>query len=617
MLTYITVSALALLLSLALTPIVRFAAIRFDAVDPPDRRRKLHRRAIPTLGGLAVVGAFAGALWTLPYLPDSPAAADGSRLGASLLLPATLVLLVGILDDLRPVPPMVKVLAQLGAGLWAMTLVNLRLAGIDPAEAGTLAHAAMMIGTAAWIVIVSNAFNLVDGMDGLAAGVSSIASVSIALVAIQHGNFDVAIVATALAGSVVGFLKYNFNPATIFLGDSGSLFLGFMFAVLSITGPQSHSPVVAIVASAGIVGVPLLETAASILRRFVRGRSVLRPDRGHIHHQLMRLGLTPARAALLIYTAAGLLGATSLMIVRADEPAIAIAAVVVVSVTGAWMAIQRLGYAEFVEINSALKRGFVYQRRIIRNAIVARKLGDDLRRVRSLEAIERRLSDVTAQMGFSRVELSLIGGASGTQRASRRCTDERSSRAPGWEGRVESLVTHSALSVALGGSAGPIGYVRLWRPRSGPPLYSELASLITTIETAVPAAIEALRLQHVAEASAEVPAAEQSRLGVDMQTVASAPSLRLLCPSCHAAGLHRRRARTLLAMVRRGLTSKRPYRCSSCGWNKWTAPSLLAAEQVILLEPGAPDLHSIDSAVASTRWLDDVLLHRWTFSDSH
>ena len=232
-----------------------------------------------------------------------------------------------------------------------------------------------LAATLFWIVLITNAFNVVDGMDGLATGVAFIALACMFMVAIQMNQPPIAWVAAPLAGAVLGFLRYNFNPASIFLGDSGSLFLGFQLAVLSIVGSQKSSTAVALAAPIFVLALPLIETASSALRRFASGRSIMKPDSAHIHHQLIRLGFTPRRAAGILYLSSGAFGLTSLLVVHTGTPIISL--ITVSFFVLIVLAIQRLGYTEFAEINGALRRT-VFQRQIIQNGIICRKLATDL-----------------------------------------------------------------------------------------------------------------------------------------------------------------------------------------------------------------------------------------------
>ncbi len=381
MLSYFLPFGLAFSVSLCLTPLVRALSRWAGALDTPDGRRRLHATPIPRLGGVAVFVSFYGCVTLISGRLGSPHAYEASQLAFALFVPSLLILVLGIADDLWAVGPWVKIGVQLAAGLLVFYRLGIRIEHLTNPFTGSSTLAALSLpATLFWIILVTNAFNIVDGMDGLAAGVCFIALSCMLLVSLQMGNTAIAFVVAPLAGAVLGFLRYNFNPASIFMGDSGSLFLGFQLAVLSVVGSQKSSTAISVATPLFILALPLVETSISTLRRFLSGRSILQADSGHIHHRLMRLGFTPRRAAGLLYLGSAAFGLASLFIIQSNATVVGLITLLLAAVT--WVGIQRLGYSEFAEINSALKR-FVNQRRIIQNSIVSRKLADDLRFVHS------------------------------------------------------------------------------------------------------------------------------------------------------------------------------------------------------------------------------------------
>ncbi|MCL4807507.1 MAG: hypothetical protein KJ062_06890 [Thermoanaerobaculia bacterium] len=350
----------AALLSLGLTPLAKKLAARLGAMDHPNER-KVHKTPIPRLGGVAVVGAFAivcsAVLWGLIPVPRAlqPSVVNGLCLG---LLP---VFLVSLLDDVKPQRALTRLAAQsLGAVIVMASgfVLNpaVHLFG-EQIHLGLLAWPLSFL----WIVGITNAFNLIDGLDGLSAGLAFISSVSLAGVFLLAGRIDVAVIPLALAGALLGFLRYNLHPASVFLGDSGACTVGFVLACLCLKGGALLSAGLAVLVPVLIVGVPLADTLLSILRRVLgrfakaSGRGVMDADRSHIHHKLLGLGITQRRAVLVLYGSAlvGVAVAFGSLFLSASGSALFLLALLGAAVVG----ISRLGYDElaFIRNGSVLK----------------------------------------------------------------------------------------------------------------------------------------------------------------------------------------------------------------------------------------------------------------------
>ena len=464
----------ALTLTLALTPVVRALARWVGAVDVPDAGRRLHSRPIPKLGGIAVFVTFYAVGFGLVPLGDSSAATAAAELAGKCFLPATLILLLGIADDLWSVKPWMKLAVQIAAALLICWHPELRIAKLSNPFGMTIGGIGILSLplTVVWIVLITNAFNIVDGVDGLASGVAVIATTCLFVAAIQLPDAFIPLLAAPLAGALIGFLRYNFNPASIFLGDSGSLFVGFLIAVLSLASETKSSTAIAVAAPLLSLAIPLLETGASTVRRFLRGQPIWEADSNHFHHQLLKQGLSAKHAALILYAGSALFGVASLLMV--DSTRLVGAFVTILLVVLAWLGIQRLGYAEFDEVHYALKRGFLYQRRIIQHSILVRKLGEDLRGVHTLVAAWPLLTNAVNQLGFARVRLLMDGGTPSDVRRLEGCPDWLSgASAPdgGW------LKT----SVHVEAPGYPPTRLELWRSRDEEPLHSELAILLDVI----------------------------------------------------------------------------------------------------------------------------------------
>ena len=300
---YVALFAVAALVSATLTPIVRVLAIRLGAVSRPGGRN-VNVRAVPRYGGIAICVAFFVAVGALSAHEASTATAIHAELRRflALIVGGLGLCAIGVLDDTRRVPALYKLYAQLIAGVVAFAC-GFRIDAILLPFIGTLSMGIFSLPvTVLWIVGITNAINLIDGLDGLAGGVVFFAATTNLIVAEVTGATFVAITMSAILGAVVGFLIFNFNPARIFMGDSGSYFLGFLLGTMSLYGAsQKASTAVSLLVPILALGLPIVDTLLSIVRRFLERRPLFSPDRGHIHHRLLDLGLTHRRAVLVLY----------------------------------------------------------------------------------------------------------------------------------------------------------------------------------------------------------------------------------------------------------------------------------------------------------------------------
>lgn len=301
-------------LSWLLTPAVGKLAFRIGAVDRPNAR-KVHTRVMPRLGGLAIYAAFAaGLLALLPFLPDAMLSAHDERFIAALLAGGTIIVLIGALDDRFELSAKVKLAGQIAAACVVVFGFGIRINLLNIPFGETMQPVAEWLAvplTILWIVGCTNAINLIDGLDGLAAGVSGIAIATILVMAGIMGSEAVLLLSAPLLGGIVGFLRHNFHPAKIFMGDSGSLFLGFSLATLSMLGFKQVT-IVSFVTPLLIIGVPLSDTFFAIVRRVVNKRPIFAPDKGHLHHCLRELGFSHRGTVLIIYGIAAFFGLTAI-----------------------------------------------------------------------------------------------------------------------------------------------------------------------------------------------------------------------------------------------------------------------------------------------------------------
>jgi UDP-GlcNAc:undecaprenyl-phosphate GlcNAc-1-phosphate transferase len=335
---YLTIFAFAMLGCVLATPLVTWVATRVGAVDRPDHFRRIHQGAIPRLGGLALAFGVAAAT-LLTHLDESMGfrAVGGFQIRDhwSLLAAALVILLVGFVDDTRSLGPRVKLLGQAlavlilclgGIRIHSIEFLNLNIdLGFPAVRFGflgipvELALPSLLL-TMFWFLGCMNIWNLIDGMDGLASGVGLLVSGTLTLVAIHNENFEAAVLSVALAGSLAGFLLYNWHPACIFLGDSGSMLIGLLIGVIGVQGSMEGPSAISILFPIVAMGLPISDTAMAIFRRWVRNLPLSAADRRHVHHLLIGLGLNPRQAALMLYCfSAFLCGVVMLGVARRNE----------------------------------------------------------------------------------------------------------------------------------------------------------------------------------------------------------------------------------------------------------------------------------------------------------
>ena len=309
---YLVTFFAALLATYFATPVVRLFAAKINAVDVPDDR-KVHAAPIPCLGGLAIYAGFLLALLIALVLANLAGIKLNLAVILGIVFSSTILLVVGIVDDVRGLRPTTKLIWQIAAAAVVIYL------GVEISFISNPFNGIWLLGifavplTLLWVVGITNAMNLIDGLDGLAAGVTAISALTLFFVALRTHQPGAALLMLALAGAVLGFLRFNFFPASIFLGDSGSMFLGFVLAAASIIGVLKTTLVVALVIPVLILGVPIFDTLFAIGRRLSKGRHPFEADNKHIHHMLLRAGFNKREAVLAIYIACFLLSFIALI----------------------------------------------------------------------------------------------------------------------------------------------------------------------------------------------------------------------------------------------------------------------------------------------------------------
>jgi UDP-GlcNAc:undecaprenyl-phosphate/decaprenyl-phosphate GlcNAc-1-phosphate transferase len=470
-------------LSLLLTHHVRRWSVRWGLVDVPDRGRHDHDRPIARAGGIAVFGAVTIVLGLVlivdrlqVFIPDETV--------ARLLVVAAgagAIFALGLWDDARhlgaPAKFMVQILIALAVFMAGVRIEALPL--LEFADSSPPLYLSLFL-TVAWLVGVTNAFNLIDGSDGVAGGAAVLACLVFGTVSLVNGNGPGALVAFVLAGAVLGFLFFNFPPASIFLGDSGSLFIGFMLAAMAVVTTQTASTALAVAVPVVCLGLPILDTLLVMVRRFLRRKPLFRGDRLHIHHILRDLGHSPRRVALVIYAVCVVFALLSLLLVRPAGSQLAVPFVVAGIIL--WIAVRRLRIPELTEVGRIVERGLA-QREVIAHNLRVREAMLRLRSARDPAAMLAALESAFDGSEFRRGEFWLPTEAAGP------LIDGRSVRY--WEGGClwrwaapEPFREEDSMEVRLvfrDASGCRIGRFSLWRPLQGQGLFTDIQLIATEL----------------------------------------------------------------------------------------------------------------------------------------
>lgn len=306
-----SVFLLALIITYFLTPPLRRLMVHLEIYEPCQVERRIHIRPIPSLGGMAIFGGFLGALYFL----------GGSLLFEvhGLLLGGLVILIVGVVDDLVELSPPLKFVGQLLAAV-ILVFSGIRIEFVTNPFGGMFYLGSLTVPlTLLWVTGITNAVNFIDGLDGQAAGVAAIASFTLMAVAVQEGQMEMIILTAAVSGASLGFLPHNFNPARIFMGDTGSMFLGFILAGIAVRGALKGPAAMTLVGPILALGVPIFDGLCAVIRRWQHGRSIFSADKGHFHHRLLDLGLNHRQAVLTVYLLSFILGITAVFLNSQDQ----------------------------------------------------------------------------------------------------------------------------------------------------------------------------------------------------------------------------------------------------------------------------------------------------------
>jgi UDP-GlcNAc:undecaprenyl-phosphate GlcNAc-1-phosphate transferase len=388
------------LVCFAITPVIRKILLRWGILDFPDGNRKLHPHTVARAGGLSLAISYPLALAAVMLVPSQAADFVKGQLGfAVTLLPAAgLVFLTGLLDDIVDLRPSQKLVGQFAGAVLAY-VAGVRIVVFPDQVFGAALSFAI---TVAWLIVCTNAFNLIDGVDGLTAGAGFLAAVTMMVAALMDNNLHLAVVTAPLAGSLLAMLMYNSNPASIFMGDCGSLTIGFMLGCFGVIWSQKSATMLGMAAPVIALGLPLLDMGLAVIRRFIRLKPISSADRAHIHHRLLDRGLTPRRVTLLLYGISGVAAALSLLasVVQGRLAGLAI----LMFCACAWFGVHQLKYIEF----EVAKRVFFQRfRRILESEITVVSFQERIAAATTLDECWEHIVRAAEEFGFAQVRLSI------------------------------------------------------------------------------------------------------------------------------------------------------------------------------------------------------------------
>lgn len=490
--TYFALFLIATSSALVITPLIRRLCQRFKLLDVPSDGRRVHTSAIPRLGGVAIYVSVVLALSTLPLI--SNLLTQSLRAYTSgifiVLVPATLVLMLGVYDDLRGANAFVKFI---GLGLIAALFYAMggRIETIPIPFVGAI-NLPSFVGfliTVSWLVGIANAFNLIDGVDGLAPGAALFSSVVILVISLTSENPLTIVVTLVLCGALAGFLRYNFNPASIFLGDSGALFVGFLLAALSVVGVQKATTAVAVITPILAFGLPVVDTGVTMARRIISGRPLFQGDDEHIHHMLLARGWSQRHVVLILYAVCAVFGLLAAISIKTSSPVTGLV-LFVVSVA-VILGVGQLRYHEVDELRAGVKRTVGDRRLRVANNIRMRRAGLALSKAASLNEIFEAVRQMLEfeEFAYAKLQLGQGGRADINERAFLASEQRRplqgiqfSNGRVVWSWKRNGIddpeVVGSSNSwcfrLPLSTQRGEWGWMNLYCPLSGPPLLLDM-----------------------------------------------------------------------------------------------------------------------------------------------
>jgi len=490
--TYFALFIIASCSALVITPLVRRLCERFRLLDVPADGRRVHTVAIPRLGGVAIYLSLLVALSSLLLVSNlvTDSLSYYSPVFFKVLIPSSLVLLLGVFDDLRGTNAIVKFI---GLGLIASLFYAMggRIAAMAVPFVGVVHLPAVIsfVITVFWLVAISNAFNLIDGVDGLATGAALFSSVVILIVALAGGHSVMIVVAILICGALAGFLRYNFNPASIFLGDSGALFVGFLLAALSLLGAQKATTAIAVITPILAFGLPVVDTTVTMARRVIGRRPIFEGDGEHIHHMLLARGWSQRRVVLILYSVCAGFGLLAALSTKTSSPMTGF--VLFVIAAAVIVAVGQLRYHEVDELRAGVKRTVGHRRLRVANNVRVRRAGLALSKASSLNEVFEALSNMLEfeEFAYANVQLGQAGRAQAGEGAFKAMRQRRSLQQIefshgqiSWSWKragveAEDVIGSSdywCFRLPLSTANGEWGWLNLYRPLSSPPLLLDL-----------------------------------------------------------------------------------------------------------------------------------------------
>ncbi len=304
-----------LVVSFLTSPVVKNFAYKVGAIDVPKDARRMHKVPIPRLGGLAIFFGFIVGILLFGKI---------DRQMQGILLGAVVIVVLGVVDDITPLPAKLKFVVQIiaalipvfhGVVIRAVSNPNL----LSDNAYWQMGNVSSVVITVLWIVAITNSVNLIDGLDGLAVGVSTISATTVLVISLLVSDMQVAIAMAALVGACAGFMPYNLNPAKMFMGDTGATFLGYILATMSIQGLFKFYAIISFAVPFLILGLPIFDTAFAFIRRIAHGQSPMQADRSHVHHRLIDMGLNQKQAVATLYVISAILGLSAVVLTTSGE----------------------------------------------------------------------------------------------------------------------------------------------------------------------------------------------------------------------------------------------------------------------------------------------------------
>jgi UDP-GlcNAc:undecaprenyl-phosphate GlcNAc-1-phosphate transferase len=405
LLYYIIIFVVATLVSLVITRCVRDEGIRRGWLDKPRYGRHLHLNPVPRMGGISVFLTFvivAGIAFGVYRLHGNDPSLTGRTI-LGIILPATLIFLLGLYDDKFSLGPFVKFGVQAIAAVW-LYMAGFGIHLFAPYSSHDAVGVAIGLPlTIFWVLLITNAFNLIDGLDGLAAGSALFSTTIIFAVSLFRHTSLISLLSIVLAGAIFGFLRYNFPPASIFLGDSGSLFIGFLLSALALEGSQKSTTAIAVAIPVVAFGLPLLDVCIAIIRRFMNNKPLFLGDDDHVHHKLLKRGLSHRDAVLVLYGVAAAFGLLSLALLHGEKW---VGFILFIIGLGVALGVQQLKYLEFYEVAATVRLLWRQKRSTANNLQIRRAIesfpGDSL----EFPDICRVIQSSLASAGFCGIAIS-------------------------------------------------------------------------------------------------------------------------------------------------------------------------------------------------------------------